>query len=273
MGERLVIDIKERDDVSHVKLTGIIDEDNGLAEATSQIARPVVVINGADVERINSCGVRDWVTWLGRLEQGGADLYFVECSPTIMTQVNLVNNFLGAGSIINFYAPYFCVSCDTDKMLLIDVGEAQAASPFTSPTCRCDQCDHTMEFDDIESSYFAFLGTVKKISPNPALLEQISQMSAEGRSKLRARANSTTIQPVTRSRSPSSTGLPAVPTTPSGRELRSLLTDNLGFEPTAGPPQQPQPQPAPAINKILYVIIGLLMIAIVLLSYVVLGGR
>ena len=272
MGERLVIDIRERDDVSHVKLSGIVDEDNGLlAEAVSQATHPVVVINTADVERINSCGVRDWVTWLTRLEQGGADLYFVDCSPTIMTQVNLVNNFLGSGSIINFYAPYFCASCDTDKMLLIDVGEAQAASPFTAPTCRCDQCDHTMEFDDIESSYFAFLGTVKKISPNPALLEQIFQISTEGRSRLRSRASSASIQPVaTRGRSPSSTGLPAVPTTPSGRELRSLLTDNLSFDANR---KQPPPQPSPPINKVLYLIIALLTVTIILLSYVVLGGR
>ena len=271
MGERRVIDIRERDDVSHVKLSGIIDEDNGLAEAVGRATRPVVVIHTADVERINSCGVRDWVTWLGKLEQDGADLYFVECSPTMMTQVNLVNNYLGAGSIINFYAPYFCTSCDTDKMLLIDVGEAQAASPFTAPTCRCDQCDHTMEFDDIESSYFAFLGTVKKISPNPALLEQIFQLGAEGRSRLRSRSSSATIPPVgARGRSPSSTGLPAVPTTPSGKELRSLLTDNLSFDQGRHPPP---PQPSPPINKILYVIIALLTVAIILLSYVVLEGR
>lgn len=270
MGERLIIDIKERDDVTHVKLSGIIDEDNGLADALGAASRHVVVIDTADVERINSCGVRDWVTWLGKLERGGAELYFVDCSPTIMTQVNLVHNFVGSGSIINFYAPYFCASCDTDKMLLIDVGEAQAAAPFTAPTCRCDQCDHTTEFDDIESSYFAFLGTVKKISPNPALLDQIHQISAEGRARLRSRSSAAIAPVTTRGRSPSSTGLPAVPTTPSGKELRSLLTDNLSFD--AGR-KAPPPPPVQPINRILYLIIALLTVAIILLSYVVLAGR
>ena len=31
------------------------------------------------------------------------------------------------------------------------------STPFKAPTCRCDECDGPMDFDDMEDSYFAFL--------------------------------------------------------------------------------------------------------------------
>ncbi len=164
MGNRLKIASTVRPhEISYVNVSGVIDEDNDLAEATSRIKRPMVAINTADVQRINSCGVRDWVNWLVEMEKAGKSIYLVACPPVIMAQVNLVNNFVGAGSIVNFYCPYFCSKCDGVRvLLLIDVEEALRNLPFKAPTCRCTNCDFPMEFDEIESSYFAFLEQMKK---------------------------------------------------------------------------------------------------------------
>lgn len=263
MGARLVVDVNETDDLSYVRLSGIIDEDNDLAEVTQRISKNLVVINTADVDRINSCGVRDWVNWLGELEKKGGKCFFAECSPAIMAQVNLVNNFVGSGQIISFYSPYFCSACDTDKMLLIAVNEALQSMPFRAPTCRCDQCDHTMEFDDIESSYFAFLSNVKNAPLEAALVEGIKRFSTDMDGKLRARSSSMPVVPSTSSSASGS--FPSLGTTPSSRDLKGLLTDSISLEQV----KYTAPKASSSTNKILYLIIGLLAIAIGLLGYVV----
>ena len=35
--------------------------------------------------------------------------------------------------------------------------------PYKAPTCRCDECDGPMDFDDMPDSYFAFLSNTSKI--------------------------------------------------------------------------------------------------------------
>ena len=100
MGPRLLVEVKELDDVNYVKLSGVVDEDNDLMEITAQINKPSVLIDTGDVDRINSCGVRDWVTWLGDLDKKGTKIFLLECSPAIMTQVNFGEQFRRSG---NYY--------------------------------------------------------------------------------------------------------------------------------------------------------------------------
>jgi len=257
MGSRLVVEVQEKNDISFVKLTGIIDEDNDLAEVIQKINKAHVVINTADLDRINSCGVRDWVNWLGDLKRKEADYYFVECSPAIMAQVNLVNNFVGSGTILSFYAPYFCSSCDTDKMLLIEVSEAAKTTPFRAPTCRCDQCDHTMEFDDIESSYFAFLNSSPDRPVESSIIEACKSHFADS-DRLRGR---TSPMPMVTPSTPSADSFSSLLTAP--QSLRGLLTNSVL------PDEERQVQPAALGHTLLYVIVGLLALAIGLLGYVV----
>ncbi|MCA9668402.1 MAG: hypothetical protein KC503_22580 [Myxococcales bacterium] len=269
MGGRLNIEINDVDGVSSVKLAGVIDEDNDLSSIPDRIKHQTVLIHAADVERINSCGVRDWVTWLGELDKKGCSLFFIECSPAIMTQVNLVNNFLGTGQIVSFYAPYFreCSepSCQSDKMLLINVEDAVKDKPFRAPTCRCDRCDHTMEFDDIESSYFAFLNNVHAPQIQTTLATTIKKVSDGASGSLRQRTSSMPMPSLAALNSTPS--VPSMPTTPSSRELKGLLTDATGIQTHAGPETA---KPSGASSKLLYIIVGLLAVAIGLLTYVVL---
>ncbi len=94
MGSRLAVDVKETDEISHIRLSGVIDEDNDFSEISNRITKKVVAINTADVDRINSCGVRDWVTWHSELNKRGATIYLVECSPAIMTQVTTATGLM-----------------------------------------------------------------------------------------------------------------------------------------------------------------------------------
>jgi anti-anti-sigma regulatory factor len=95
------------EDVTFLKVSGTIDEDNTLASSLKKIDGHTVVVDLAGVERINSCGVRDWVNWLNDLEGRGKQVVLVRCSPVIVNQVNLVHNFAGRGHVKSFFAPYY----------------------------------------------------------------------------------------------------------------------------------------------------------------------
>ncbi|HEX2688858.1 MAG TPA: hypothetical protein VHN14_19680 [Kofleriaceae bacterium] len=162
MSQKFQSSIQHRADVSYVKLGGVIDEDNELADLAEKIPTGTAVIDLGEIERINSCGVRDWVNWLSKLENNGTRSVLVECSPAIVAQINLVNNFTGNGVVKSFYVPYFCPECDEEKVLLVETTD-MGASPHEPPTCRCDECDLVMDFDDMPDSYFAFLSNQKKL--------------------------------------------------------------------------------------------------------------
>ncbi|HUS29499.1 MAG TPA: hypothetical protein VMZ53_13395 [Kofleriaceae bacterium] len=163
MSQKFQASVQHRGDVSYVKLGGVIDEDNELGDLVDKIPSGTAVIDLGEIERINSCGVRDWVNWLSKLESNGTRSVLVECSPAIVAQINLVNNFTGNGVVKSFYVPYFCPECDEEKVLLVEAGD-MGPPPHEPPTCRCDECDLVMDFDDMPDSYFAFLANQKKLA-------------------------------------------------------------------------------------------------------------
>src|SRR5258706_9083598 len=141
MGQKFQATVHQREEVSYVKVAGVIDEDNELGGLADKLGGTTAVIDLSEVERINSCGVRDWVNWLGKVEKTGARPVLVECSPAIVAQINLVNNFTGSGVVKSFYAPYFCPNCDLEKVLLVETRDFAGQAKFKAPTCRCDEGD------------------------------------------------------------------------------------------------------------------------------------
>src|SRR6476619_767017 len=91
--------VHRRDEITYLKLQGVIDEDNERLNLSEQVGGGTLIVDLSEIERINSCGVRDWVNWLGKVEKVGGRVVMVECSPSIVAQVNLVNNFTGAGQV------------------------------------------------------------------------------------------------------------------------------------------------------------------------------
>src|SRR5215210_3294905 len=136
MTQKFQSTVQHRGDVSFVKLGGVIDEDNELGELVEKIPNGTAVIDLGEIERINSCGVRDWVNWLSKLETNGTRSVLVECSPAIVAQINLVNNFTGNGVVKSFYVPYFCPECDEEKGLLVEAGDMGPPASWCSPSAR-----------------------------------------------------------------------------------------------------------------------------------------
>lgn len=250
MSQKFQASVQHRGDVSYVKLGGVIDEDNELGDLVDKIPSGTAVIDLGEIERINSCGVRDWVNWLSKLESNGTRSVLVECSPAIVAQINLVNNFTGNGVVKSFYVPYFCPECDEEKVLLVEAGD-MGPPPHEPPTCRCDECDLVMDFDDMPDSYFAFLSNQKKLAEPEKINGAMKELargsdSANGTSKSKVKSRASQPQlggPAGGASKPSVPSLPSIQRTStqpaSGAHTSSgprLPTGKSGANTSSKPP-------------------------------------
>jgi anti-anti-sigma regulatory factor len=301
MSQKFQASVQHRGDVSYVKLGGVIDEDNELNDLVDKIPAGTAVIDLGEIERINSCGVRDWVNWLSKLETNGTRSVLVECSPAIVAQINLVNNFTGNGVVKSFYVPYFCPECDEEKVLLVEASD-MGPPPHEPPTCRCDECDLVMDFDDMPDSYFAFLANQKKLAEPEQIngaMQDLARGSDTGKSKVKSRASQPNLGGPASS-APSVPSLPSIQktsttpsqtgakTTSSGPRLPTKAPSKPPSNPLlAGkPPSTPNMNPALSMrmsnpsssqlaapgksNTLVFALIGVLIAAIAVLAYVVL---
>ncbi|MCD6498188.1 MAG: STAS domain-containing protein [Deltaproteobacteria bacterium] len=279
MNQKFQATIQQRDDVTYLKLSGVIDEDNELFDILDSVGPGSAVINLSEIERINSCGVRDWVNWLNKLEKKGSKVVLVECSPAIVAQINLVNNFTGNGIVKSFYAPYFCPACDLEKVLLVDMDDVAGMDEPKAPICRCDECDGVMDFDDMEESYFAFVSTAHKGAVDAHVTKVVSELAEDdgsggGRVKTRKSSSFSSVGS-SRSRTGSQVSsvslpsLPSVPSLPSLPSLSSIEQSRPGHGGNSAP-MAPAPRSAKT-NLVLIVVAILLLVAIVMLAYVIFG--
>lgn len=286
MSQKFQAAVHHRDDVTFVKLSGVIDEDNELTDLTDKIPAGTAVIDLGEVERINSCGVRDWVNWLGKIETQNTDVVLVECSPAIVAQINLVNNFTGAGVVKSFYVPYFCPECDEEKVLLCEAAD-MGPPPHEPPTCRCDECDLVMDFDDMPDSYFAFLSNQKKIADTEKVNAVITEFNpSDGdKSKIRSRVGNTNLSSASMSSLPSVPSLPSISRTGlTGTGTRPGQTGSFGTSPGSRPgftgtgagtnpgaggvvAEDRGAMVQPKSGMIVYVLVGVLLVAIAVLAF------
>lgn len=238
MSHKFNASIQHRDDVSYVKLSGVIDEDNELANIVERIPRGTAVIDLGEIERINSCGVRDWVNWLSRLESQGTHVVLVECSPAIVAQINLVNNFTGNGMVKSFFVPYFCPECDEEKVLLVEASD-MGPPPHEPPTCRCDECDLVMDFDDMPDSYFAFLSNSRKYADAEKVNGAIRDLGGGAtehadRGRVRSRVSSPAIAPMQK------LNVPSLAARQSSQPHRAPAAPSYGAAMAAAGPSMPR---------------------------------
>jgi anti-anti-sigma regulatory factor len=147
--------VRERPGLTVVEFTGEIDEHAEFAALAGRL-RGAVVFQLAEVRRINSCGVREWVNFVRDLRDV-TDLTFTHCSPAIVTQLNMIFNFRGAAKVRSFFAPYICDGCGFEEDKLLDVQAQFAAGPAEPPSFPCEQCGGEMAFDELPERYLSFL--------------------------------------------------------------------------------------------------------------------
>ena len=154
---------------TYLKLKGILDEDNLLANLLSQIQGRLLLIDMAEIERINSCGVRDWVNWLNQIQALGVAVILLRCSPVVVSQANMVANFAADSFIHSFYAPYVHPDTGDEQSVLLFTEDIRQNQPIRAPKIF-NESGEELEFDEFEESYFAFISDPRimnyQISPD-----------------------------------------------------------------------------------------------------------
>ncbi|MDY0001980.1 MAG: STAS domain-containing protein [Polyangia bacterium] len=156
-------------DIMCLRFIGTIDEDFH-GKSIAEGVKGTLIVDLAEVKRISSFGIREWVDFIKAVEQNTHSIYFIECSPKIIDQFNMVANFGGRGKILSFYAPYRCDYCDDDRRRLVQVDESQELIKNMSlPDVPCDSCGNPEYFDEDPTSFFTYLASQDAVETDPAV--------------------------------------------------------------------------------------------------------
>jgi hypothetical protein len=148
--------IDKNADAAKITIAGIIDEDVDFNEfSLNGINQMEFDLNS--VKSINSCGIREWIKWLGTNSK--AKMTYVNCPKIIVDQINMVDGFLPKnGKVLSFYVPYYNDDSGTEKNVLFRHGTEYTDTAVTPPEKVVDEIGNSMEMDVIETKYIKFLG-------------------------------------------------------------------------------------------------------------------
>lgn len=148
---------KTENNAKMIALSGPINEDAELTlkSILAEIAdATAVTFNFLESTSVNSLGVRAWVQFLRSASEGRA-VTFENCTPDIISQINMIPSFLGKSKVKSFFTNYTCESCNkTEKVHIV----TSSLKPKQMPEkAKCPSCAKEMETEELEDEYFAFL--------------------------------------------------------------------------------------------------------------------
>ncbi len=153
MSDKLQIDTHIVDDKLIINFIGQMDEDADFSKILN-IKASHFVFDFEKISLLNSCGIREWITFLDGISED-VKITYMNCPQIIIEQMNMVHGFIKEGAKIeSFYAPYYCESCDEECKVLIQTSDLK---DLHAPSQKCEKCGEEMEFDAIEAQYFNFL--------------------------------------------------------------------------------------------------------------------
>ena len=143
-----------------LKISGTIDENFVFDDTVAKFGSEVT-IDLRGVERINSCGVREWIKAILKSE---AKISFINCSSVIVSQFSMIPEFLGRyGVVKSFETQFVCDNCGFEDAKILEVGkDIQPGLELyeDGPEIECSECGETMECDHNPELYFSFLSDV-----------------------------------------------------------------------------------------------------------------
>jgi hypothetical protein len=162
-GQKLKIDKFADGPIVCLKFTGTIDEAFEGKKIAATIKARTLVLDLADIRKISSFGIREWVDFIGAVDKTTDEIFLLECSPKVVDQLNMVANFASKGKIFSFYAPYRCDYCDSDSRVLMQVDRDWDVIKSMRPTeLPCGSCGEPRYFDEDPASYFSYIAAQDK---------------------------------------------------------------------------------------------------------------
>jgi anti-anti-sigma regulatory factor len=172
---RLKLDKFTDGPVTCLRLAGTIDEHFDGHKLAQTVKAETLVLELSGVRKISSFGIREWVDFIGSVGEHVRDLYFVECSPKVVDQLNMVANFAGKGKVFSFYAPYRCDYCDAERRVLLQVDRDFDAIRAQKPPERpCQTCGHGEYFDEDAPTFLSYVAGQPHLELPPAVAAFLS---------------------------------------------------------------------------------------------------
>jgi len=141
--------------ITCLKLAGTIDEQFEGKKIGAGVKGGTLILELAEIDRISSFGIREWVDFVTAVSAKVESLWFVECAPKVVDQFNMVANFGGTGHLVSFYAPYRCDYCDDDRRRLVQVAqEWEQLKTGKLPERVCESCGNAEYFDEDPLTFF-----------------------------------------------------------------------------------------------------------------------
>src|SRR5262245_21540642 len=198
-----------RDPITHLELAGQVDESFDPALLLTEAKTRIVILNLKGITRLTSFGVREWTNAMRELCKRVEKVYWSECSPSIVTQLNMVANFSGTAQIVSVQARLYCELCGWETNLNIPV---QQGVDVKLAETQCEQCTAVMAFDDDLNTYFAF-PKQRGITGTPADASVLAFLRAQigGNASQAPSAAEAAVRAITQASMPPQPAGPAVP--------------------------------------------------------------
>ena len=167
-GSNAIINRSRVGNITHVRVSGVIDETFPLVSSSADL-NGIVILDLGCVDRISSFGVRKWIEFVSKLPSGAIGMYMVYAPPVVVDQLNMVEGFAGVSRVLSVLAPYTCKQCNEDRLRAVNlVDEAQTISESRAPEHTCPVCSSPLEFADLPGEFFDYarrqhLGTVDPV--------------------------------------------------------------------------------------------------------------
>ncbi|MBN1204359.1 MAG: protein kinase [Myxococcaceae bacterium] len=167
-GSNAIISRSRVGSITHVRVSGVIDETFPLTSSSPELTGIVIVDLGA-VDRISSFGVRKWIEFVSKLPPGAISVYVAFAPPVVVDQLNMVEGFAGVSRVLTVLAPYTCKTCGEDRLRAVNLmEEAAVINENRAPEHNCPVCSNPLEFADLPGEFFGYmrrqnLGTVDPV--------------------------------------------------------------------------------------------------------------
>lgn len=136
---------------TRVILAGYINERADFSALAAAIPPGPVVFDLAEVQRINSPGILQWIRFFEQLVARGDAIALERCSVVIVHQLAMVRRFSGGAVVRSALAPFACIKCEREQPKLIQVdGDIAAQIESAGP---CSSCGRPLTLDDLPDNY------------------------------------------------------------------------------------------------------------------------
>ena len=118
-----------------------------------------LILDFCDLESLNSCGLRSWITQLKNLD---VKFIYRNCPVFLVSQFVMAPDLLCKNtSLESFQMPFYCYNCDEEDFLHIDVKndvpDPKNFDPETVEAPYCPKCKSVMELDTEMVEDYSFL--------------------------------------------------------------------------------------------------------------------